>query len=247
MTCPGRRCATQASVPMVEIIMLGPLGPFMCQLALDSVTTASQLPMFLQALLAVRPPSEALARNTLHTRPTPPQRSTRISSSTPPTSHPPTSQTQPGVVNSPPRHPPPPPPSAVPLRPKHTASRRRWRLWQRTYWVNARAFVGWAVWQLRNPVKMPGFALRAARRFWGNMRLRRKLLAAYGVLHQLNAPVRRKERVARAAGIMAMRRLSGDGACPPHDEWSGREAAGGVPESAREPSPVYPAGRVGTL
>jgi hypothetical protein len=29
-------------------------------------------------------------------------------------------------------------------------------------------------------------------------------------------------------------------------EWSCREAAGGVPESAREPSPVYPAGRVGT-
>jgi hypothetical protein len=30
------------------------------------------------------------------------------------------------------------------------------------------------------------------------------------------------------------------------DEWSYREAAGGIPESAREPSPVYPAGRVGT-
>ena len=29
-------------------------------------------------------------------------------------------------------------------------------------------------------------------------------------------------------------------------EWSYREAAGGIPESAREPSPVYPAGRVGT-
>jgi hypothetical protein len=29
-------------------------------------------------------------------------------------------------------------------------------------------------------------------------------------------------------------------------EWSCREAAGGIPESAREPSPVYPAGRVGT-
>jgi hypothetical protein len=27
-------------------------------------------------------------------------------------------------------------------------------------------------------------------------------------------------------------------------EWSGREAAGGIPESAREPSPVYSAGRV---
>jgi hypothetical protein len=27
-------------------------------------------------------------------------------------------------------------------------------------------------------------------------------------------------------------------------EWSCREAAGGSPESAREPSPVYPAGRV---
>jgi hypothetical protein len=29
-------------------------------------------------------------------------------------------------------------------------------------------------------------------------------------------------------------------------EWSYREAAGGIPESAREPSPVYPAGSVGT-
>jgi hypothetical protein len=29
-------------------------------------------------------------------------------------------------------------------------------------------------------------------------------------------------------------------------EWSCREAAGGIPESAREPSPVYPAARVGT-
>jgi hypothetical protein len=29
-------------------------------------------------------------------------------------------------------------------------------------------------------------------------------------------------------------------------EWSYREAAGGIPEPAREPSPVYPAGRVGT-
>jgi hypothetical protein len=29
-------------------------------------------------------------------------------------------------------------------------------------------------------------------------------------------------------------------------EWRCREAAGGIPESAREPSPVYPAGRVGT-
>jgi hypothetical protein len=28
--------------------------------------------------------------------------------------------------------------------------------------------------------------------------------------------------------------------------WSYRKAAGGIPESAREPSPVYPAGRVGT-
>jgi hypothetical protein len=27
-------------------------------------------------------------------------------------------------------------------------------------------------------------------------------------------------------------------------EWSYREAAGGIPEFAREPSPVYPAGRV---
>jgi hypothetical protein len=27
-------------------------------------------------------------------------------------------------------------------------------------------------------------------------------------------------------------------------EWSHRKAAGGIPEAAREPSPVYPAGRV---
>jgi len=59
---------------------------------------------------------------------------------------------------------------------------------------------------------MPGFALGAARRFWGNMRLRRKMLTVYGLLHQLNGPSRRKERINRAAGIMAMRRLNGEGA-----------------------------------
>jgi hypothetical protein len=33
---------------------------------------------------------------------------------------------------------------------------------------------------------------------------------------------------------------------PQVSEWSCRKAAGGIPEAAREPSPVYPAGRVGT-
>jgi hypothetical protein len=64
------RDATQMTVPMVEIVMLGPLGPFMCQLALDSVTTAAQLPTFIQALLAVRPlQSIALAASTASTHP----------------------------------------------------------------------------------------------------------------------------------------------------------------------------------
>lgn len=49
------RDVTQMTVPMVELVMLGPMGPFLCQLALDSVTTAAQLPAFVQALLAVRP------------------------------------------------------------------------------------------------------------------------------------------------------------------------------------------------
>jgi hypothetical protein len=48
---------------------------------------------------------------------------------------------------------------------------------------------------------MPGFALGAARRFWGNMRLRRKMLTVYGLLHQLNGPSRRKERINRARAL----------------------------------------------
>jgi hypothetical protein len=44
--------------------------------------------------------------------------------------------------------------------------------------------------------------------------------------------------------VVGIRRQCGAGLVV--SEWSCREAAGGIPESVREPSPVDPAGRVGT-
>jgi len=64
---------------------------------------------------------------------------------------------------------------------------------------------------LKNPIKIAFAVLTGPITFWSRVRFRRKLLICYGLAHHFNGASRREERVQRAAGVQALRRLDGKG------------------------------------